>query len=83
MWLERNIIFYTEEKKKYDIALQDYYQRNKDYCNWYNSQRHNSTVEERKEVEKSYNEYKTNFKVKNLISKTKRIEFRKNIFKHF
>lgn len=60
-WLQRNIEFYTDEKKKHDIALQDYRQHDRDYCNWFNSQRHNVTLEERKEVEKTYKEYRTNF----------------------
>jgi len=62
-WLQRNIEFYTEEKKKYDIALQDYYQQDRDYCNWYNSQRRSSTAEERKEVEKDHKEYRTKFTI--------------------
>jgi hypothetical protein len=60
-WLQRNIEFYTEEKEKYDIALSDYRQHDRDYCNWFNSLRHNVTVEKRKEVEKNHKEYRTNF----------------------
>jgi hypothetical protein len=60
-WLQRNIEFYTEEKKRYNIALQDYYQNDRDYCNWYNSQRHNTTIEERKAVEKTHKEYRVSF----------------------
>jgi hypothetical protein len=60
-WLQRNIEFYTEEKKKYDIALQDYYQHDRDYCNWFNSQRHNTIKEERTEIENNHKEYRKNF----------------------
>ncbi len=61
-WLQRNIEFYTEEKKKYDISLSDYYQHDRNYCNWFNTQRHSATKEERNETEKAHKEYKIKFK---------------------
>jgi|GEM_PF-3813323 len=60
-WLQRNTEFYTAEKKNYDIALLDYRQHDRDYCNWYNSQRRNTTKEERNEIEKNYKEYRISF----------------------
>ncbi|MDF2950571.1 MAG: hypothetical protein K0S18_154 [Anaerocolumna sp.] len=60
-WLQRNIEFYTAEKEKYNIALQDYYQHDRDYCNWFNSKRHDTTKEERNEIEKNHKEYRKTF----------------------
>lgn len=60
-WLKRNILFYTEEKKRYDNELLTQRKNESKYIEWYNSQRYSTPIEERKEIEKNYKENRTNF----------------------
>lgn len=37
-WLQRNTNFYMKRKVKYDVALDEMYQKDHEYCSWYNNE---------------------------------------------
>jgi len=61
-WKAKTIEYFRAEKAKYDEALKEYYAKDKEYCEKYNSRsRLGLTREEIKALDKEHREYKKNF----------------------
>lgn len=60
-WYNNCVEYFLSEKLKYDIALKEYHQHDRDYCNWFNYEAHKASKEVRKLRSDEHREYKRQF----------------------
>ncbi len=63
-WKEKTREFYMESFPKYRKDLEKYYEKDREYCEWFNYSRRDATAEEKKERKEEIEKVRKNFKAR-------------------